>query len=247
MIHLDTNEEGLTLDDIRAVPLLKPKNAGSYWEGISHGELINTLLQCLHDYGYKPFWPVYALSKDKADLAAAFHLSPSPLPAGLTLNIAVQTSNARRRAVSLCVGLQIDAGGNFVSGDIPINRKHTNAFKLYDELMEGVKKFKEAADHLTETVEGYKSHLLSFDDIDLILMRAGRLKPRTAKLPWDKIGWVSETMRTQFPKVSNRTSWRLLQVYSWAAASSPPLRQLDILSKFRELVPLPCETALSVG
>lgn len=240
-------DNSTTLKEVQAVKLQEPtgsRRIGAYWQGVPHGELMDCILRECHDRHWSVGPQKYCLSRDGADLAMAMELKipQVDIPRGQILGLGVLTSNAMRRALRIVVGSTVVVCQNgMVSGEVVLSRKHTIHFNIQTEIQVALDTYLVKARGLMDTVEGLKARVLTLTDAEGILMHAGRQEI----MPWSRIGKVDkEFRRPRFAEFRERTSWSLLNAFTWVVKQNPVLEQMDQINLFREL--LPTEQLLAV-
>lgn len=235
-----------TLDQVRSVRLLTPTRAKRTWKGIHHGYLIDTLFSEFRKRGW--FYPEHklALSKDGADLAAAFdlHIPGVKVPKGQSLSLGLLTSNAMRRALKLVVGTTVTVCCNgMVTGEILVNKRHTIGVDIQDELSKALDLYVEKASKIEAMVNALQRRELDEGHVAKILIDAA-YRPGIGKdvrgtiLPWSNIPKVlDEYNNPRFKEFKPRTSWSLLNAFSWVVKNDPPLWQMSRIDRFRAMLP----------
>lgn len=236
MIVCNTN---ITHEQLHSITLQRPKHAGRIWTGVPHGELADALQD---EINARPGWKVasssFSLSKDKADLAGAFQVDIADLkaPEGMQFSIGFLTSNAMRRSLKIVVGTKVFVCNNgMATGEILMQRKHTNQFDIYSELETALDSYVDRAQQIPKMVDSWRSRNLTTRESDEILLNAGR----AGIMPWSRIGKVdAEYRHSTFADHNERTSFGILQAFTYVVQKSPPLAQMDMMNAFRETLPM---------
>lgn len=227
-----------TLEQLKKIPLLRPANAGSVWQGIKHSDLVDAITDECSSRRWKITASHLTLGKDQADLAGTFQLEIEgiDMPKGQALELGFLTSNAMRRALKLVVGSRVFVCNNgMVSGDIVLCKKHTTKFDLFAALTGACDEYRERAAQVPKLVKSLQQRILCSDEVDHILCEAGR----QGIMNWQRIGLVDAEFREPtYAENGGQTSWALLNAFTHIVKRCPPLQQMDIMGAFRELLPL---------
>lgn len=228
----------ISRSDINAVELARPKNAGGYWQGIRHGELVQTIEESARSRGWEIEQELFSLSKDQADMAGAVQLRIPNIeaPDGMAYSLGFLTSNARRRALTMVVGTRIFVCNNgMATGQIVMNRRHTSGVSLFDEVDDALDIYEERIKDVPTKIAGWQKRELSRNETNEILIQTGE----RGILPWSRVGQVAdEFKRPTFSDFNERTSWGLLNAFTYVAQKQSPLTQMDSLSAFQEILPM---------
>lgn len=234
MIVCKTN---IDINQLSRVKLQRPDKARSHWQGIRHIELVEAVQDECLSRGWKVTGSAFSLSADQGDLAGAFKLEVPDIrmPAGQGLEIGFLTSNMMRRKLKLVVGSRVFVCNNgMVSGDVVLCKKHTNRFDLHDSLTAAMDTYHEKALEIPKRVAALQQYELTVPEVDHILVETGR----QGVMPWSLIGQVDKEYRQPtFAENGQRTSWGLLNAFTHIVKKQPPLRQMDQINSFREMLP----------
>jgi hypothetical protein len=224
-------------DQLRAIPLETPDNAGRYWQGIQHGRLVDVLSMQIRNRGWEITESRFSLSKDQADLAGAFkmRLPGVDTPEGMDLSLGFVTSNALRKSLKMVVGAVVQVCNNgMATGEIVMQKKHTKQFSLSDEIQKSLDVYEVKSQTIKETVTRLRERELSPTEADEILMEAGR----NHLMPFSRIGLVdAEYRKPTFEEHGRGTSWALLNAFTYIVKKNPVHAQMNQMNKFRELLP----------
>lgn len=226
----------ITLDKLKRVRLEPPANAGSYWQGVPHHELVQTILTEARRRDWEVLDMKFSLARHGADLAGAFQvrLPDVQAPKGQTLALGVLTSNARRRALTLLAGSVVTSCANgLVSGKILLQKKHTGALDLNRDIAESLDIYAAKARALPKLVSRLQARTLSKGQAAHLILSAGRqgIMPRTLLLNVHQ-----EYEEPRFPEIGTGTAWALLNAFSHVNKASPPIQQLERLDAFRSMM-----------
>src|SRR5438132_1171293 len=105
-----------SLEEVQQVKLVRPESALSYWRGISHKDMLGTLMSSIEERNWAMEDMEFALSKSKSDLAAAFVLKVPGVaaPRGQVLCLGLITGNNRRLQTKIAAGTKVVVCGNGV-------------------------------------------------------------------------------------------------------------------------------------
>ena len=224
-------------DQLRAIPLETPDNAGRYWQGIQHGRLVDVLSMQIRNRGWEITESRFSLSKDQYDLAGAFkmRLPGVDTPEGMDLSLGFVTSNALRKSLKMVVGAVVQVCNNgMATGEIVMQKKHTKQFSLSDEITKSLDEYEIKSRTLNETVRSLKERELSQVESDQILMEAGRQH----LMPFSRIGKVDQEYHNPtFAEHGRNTSYALLNAFTYIVKKNPVHAQMDQMNRFRELLP----------
>lgn len=238
MIHIGgPNTNQIELEQLSQAIPLPPKGAGKYWRGVSHREVVFSVLEEMRTRQWKLMTSKLAVSNDRLDLFGAFELSIPDLvmPEGQTLSLGIISSNAMRRRLRFVVGSNVLICSNgMVTGEIVLSKKHTMNLNLYEELEGSLDDYLERAKRIPLLVEKLRERELSPVESEHILMEAGRAK----LMPWHRIGKVDEEYRQPtFAEHGKGTSWALLNAFTYVVKENPVHLQMDHINRFRASLP----------
>jgi len=235
------------LTEVQKVKLRPPANAGRNWVGIPHADLVEETKKVLDAFGWVVARTDYAMSKDKADLIASYHLALPKVPGmakRFVPSIAVRHSNARRWALSMFVGIVVmDSKSDKWFGvpffNLPLAKRHTNGVELPVVLMNGVMEAEARFVEIPDVIKELEKGVLDYQEKDHLTLKAGR----EGVLPWhligklDKLTWES----------ADSDSWELLRNMAEVTTNwNVPVEQLDRVMKFGRMLPgYPVETEIA--
>lgn len=237
MIVCQTN---ITEAQLKRVPLVRPQHARSFWQGIKHSDLVDTIQEAVENRGWRVSSTAFSLSNDKGDLAGAFSLRVPDIkmPDDQNLELGFLTSNLMRRKLKLVVGSRVLVCNNgCVTGDIVLCKKHTNRFDLGESLTEALDEYHTKALEIPRRAEELKQYELEVPEVEHLLVETGR----RGIMPWSLIGQVDKEYRTPSFNYDTRkehnTSWDLLNAFTHIVKKQPPLGQMDQINEFRAMLP----------
>jgi hypothetical protein len=234
---INVMSRNIQLEGLREVELKRPDRAGAYWQGIPHYDLSTTIIEAVRNRGWEIGEMQFALSPDQADLAGAMELKvPGINIDGIGLGLGFITSNMMRTSLRLMVGGRVTICSNgLVTGEIILKTKHTSRLDLGLKVVPALDSYEKRARRIEERVTNWKSAHLKEDDVNGILMNAGRSKV----IPWSRVGKVDAEFKTpSFDyKTEKDTAWDLLNAFTHIVKESPPLQQMGQINRFRQLLP----------
>jgi len=227
-----------TLPRVRAIPLAIPEHAGSRWKGIQHGELVDPILFEVNKRGWDVPDMKFAVGGDGSQLAAAFDIKMPKLdsPEGTSFALGLITDNSRHRALRLYAGATIAVCNNgLATGEIILQRRHTTGFNLRENLTHAMDDYLAASRNTANVIEGLRNRKLRNDQYEHLLIEAGRQD----MMPWSRLADVDKEYTT--PRFGDafgsENSWSLLNAFTWVAKRNPPMKQMDQINRFRDLLP----------
>jgi hypothetical protein len=232
----------VTLEQVRKVKLRTPDGAGTVWNGIPHGELVDAILDEVRSRGWEVRGQKFALSNDGTSLAAAFEVEGPrvKLPKGQTLSLGVSTGNNRHQALKLVVGTTVTVCENgFVSGEVALKRNHTSGLDIHKELDEALDGYVEKAKGIAEMVETLQAaRMTNADAQDMLFAACLKNRPTYISiLPWAAIGDVyKEWLNPSFKEFKSRTAWSFLNAFTFVTKKAPPLQQIPRCQRFLDLL-----------
>ena len=233
---INTNQQ-LTLEKLSKVKFKRPKNAGKYWQGIPHYDLIWNILNHIDTLNYTILdkqWIVdegricLALNKDKSDMVACLEISISSiqLPNGIIPSLGIINSNSMRSSLKTYVGLVVKPANNGIVIASPFLKvKHTIHLDLENLTEAIISTFHQKLKRAPEFIESLKTKELLTDEINRILIEVGTKNI----MPWSRIGQVIDNS-------GKWTAWKLLNAFSNITKQSPSFNQLEMLNRFRKLL-----------
>jgi hypothetical protein len=225
-------------DELHEIEVVRPVNAGCVWKGVQHGELVDTIDRQLQAHGVQvtgESWFVSGQNKERLSGSMTLKIPGYEAPAGSEFSLGLHHGNDCAHALKFAVGLQIFICSNgMVSGDFVVRRRHTLHFDVNEVVGHGLDRYLESIDGVTRTVDSLKARAFWTDDeVDGILMEAGR----EGLMPWSRIGQVdAEYRHPTFEDHAQHSGWGLYNAFTYVVQKSPPGRQIDAMSRFRDLI-----------
>ena len=217
-----------TLKQLRKIPVTPPVNAGGYWKGIAHAELLDMV---------KHHWPtiynqtVVTKNNGTEMIAAAqvLHLHKDYQVRGGVPFLAIRNSYSGHVATRLFAGFYlIDTMASLCCTEYFLG-KHTVDRKEMDEQMaagtrwinrqytENAKKLRAMEMMVLDTVK----------DVEPLLLHAARV----GLLSWSRLRLVDQKYHSGPP-----TAFHLLHAFAQVSQKSPPLNQLGYIHDFWQLL-----------
>lgn len=226
-----------TRKELHDVQLVRPRHAGSRWQGIPHGELVDTMASEIEDRGWKILDQKYSLAGDGADLAGAFYLETPEVkaPEGQTLSLGFVTSNRMTKAYRLYVGSEIAICHNgMATGEMLLRKLHTSRLDYRQAFRESLDDYVVKARGLAEFEERLRERDLVDREWCEILVAAAR----QGYMSWSGLGKVDKEYREpRYEEHGYGTSWCGLQAFTEVVKQNPPMRQLRDINGFQKLLP----------
>lgn len=230
-----TAHNPVSLEDLRKISCLHPKEAGAYWQGIPHGILIDTLFDLIDQ---RWLWHVSALAlevnNDGLDLVASMNLEiPEHTPPdGMKFSIGLTTSNSRSRRLRIYSGVTIGTVG-IVLGELMLCRKHVIGFDLRRELDQTLDDFVSASRSVPRAIGRLTDRVLDREEYHSLLMTAGRRH----LMPWSRLGRIDVLCGP-----GAHTSWEVLVAFATVVQMNPTIKQMNQVHHFKQLLPTAFET-----
>jgi hypothetical protein len=220
-----------TLAVLRKVPVVAPESAGNDWQGVQHGELLDTLLQIADRRGLKPNTPAAHLSRAGADLAAGVTFG-APRRNGWLPAIGLKVSNAKRQQLRFYVGGYVpERAAAFAWDSFLSPKRYVTGMDLAGSLEESLDCWEELSRGRSLAVDNLRQTRLTPVESNHLLLEAGRMK----LMPGSRVFRVDETYRA----AGSRTAWELVLAFGQVAAMNPPDEQLDQVLGFWRLAAAP--------
>ena len=257
----------MTLEDLKSIPVTARGERTERWQGVQHGELVNTMKTVLKDqYSFNTKNETYAVSPNGAAIIGGFELAllnyqsvQMGLPQHTSFSVGFIHSNDSRKALTLCFGGRVALCENgMVVSDYTLKRKHTKGLYLRDWLREGFA-------GLTHEISKAQVELNKMATIpvntgrhhDEMLVKLGR----EGVIPWRLLGevdkgWHDAHEKGAIPGVEKERwdEWNfqgsMLDWYNCVthtAKKIPPANQLTSLKKSYDLVKSYSENSLWVA
>ena len=232
-----------TLPELQSVPLSEPD--GERWQGISHHNLISSLIAYGGERGIRFEQSTIALSSDQQDMAATFGLydpriSPG-LPTDCNLSLGITTSNAKRFALTTYYGVTTIWGAGIPFGVLDVSKRHTFGIDI-DTLAEQVwDAFRIEGRGLGREIERMKNKPCLIDQTSVALVEAAE----NYLLPFSRIGRVLKEIRSPTTNIGEPWRvWSVLHSFALIARMNPAVPtnattqpgQLAQVNGFRELL-----------
>ena len=216
----------------------RPERAGSLWQGVPHQTLANRVVESLEKRGAEVIKEKWSVDKSGYQLVGGVLLNLPHVDKieGQNYALGLQHSNDTKRAIKLSCGSEVMACNNGVlTGSFILTRRHTTGVNLEEEVEKGADRFFEEAMNVKQVIDDIKAVKITTRRKDHILMNAGR----DGLLPWSHLGYVDKEYinpTTACFKEWKNSGWGLYNAFNEVIKRSSPMRQLESLNGFRELV-----------
>lgn len=235
MIHVPGKH--VTLEELRWVPLVRPDNAGTHWQGVQHGAFVDRLLDKVAARGWRVDHMAFALARDGADIAGAFDIdlgSGQAAPDGLHYSLGFVGSNARRKAWRLVAGARVLVCNNgLVTGQVVLDKKHTVRTDLdleFDKALDGFQVAALGTSTLVATLRGRRLHTW---EATMLLDAAKDAGYMPKSRLWDVL---REFVVPSHREHGRGTAWTLLNAFTEVVKQNPPVDQMGQIDGFRRLL-----------
>lgn len=232
-----TKEHGATLTELKAIPLVVPEWASNRWQGIQHGELVETIHTQLNQHDIRVLdegW--YPSGRDFQRLNGSMSLElPGIEPMeGTAFSLGVQHSNLGDHALKFAVGAKIFICSNgMVVGDYAVKRRHTIGLDLMESIGIGIKTYINRAKEVPVVAQKMRETEMEDDTVDHALMAAGR----EGLISWSRVGQVdAEYRKPTFADHNEQTAWGLYNAFTYTIQKMPPQYHIKGLNRFREIL-----------
>lgn len=238
MNMITTNKENsFTLSELKEIPVIKPDGFTDRWQGVQHGELVETINEQLDRHNVKVLeqnW--FPSGKELQSMSGSMSLDLPGMEAvdGTVFSLGVQHSNDGHASLKFAVGAKIFICSNgMVTGDYAIKRKHTIGLDLMEDIGIGIETYINKAKEIPQMVGKMKENELHESEVDHILMQAGREN----LMSWSRIGQTDkEYHNPTFEDHNEKTAWGLYNAFTYTIQKMPPQYHLKSMNRFREIV-----------
>lgn len=232
------NGKNLTDAQLKKMELRRPTFVSDRWQGIPHFDLVNTLEERMSEAGWKFENRTVAVDKTGFDMVGAWNVDVPGIDKmeDQKLAIGFQHSNRCKRSLRLMVGSTVFVCTNgLATGEIVLAKKHTIGLDLVEQIDEGLVRYVEAAKLLKVRTDAMKATELTDEQVDHILMEAGRNK----LIGWSFLGDVSEEyLHPTYADNGSKTSWGLYNAFTHILKKTCVNRQLKLLYRFQKMIPV---------
>jgi hypothetical protein len=227
----------VTLAALRRIKLVRPAKAKSYWQGIPHHKLVETIMKQCKARGWTVSNCRFTTSKNGTELAGVFDvvLPDVETPRGITFQLGLLTSNNQRRALRLVAGAQVMVCHNGMTrGEIVVRHRLTKEFELEHALEAGLDDYRHSVATLGDEIKDMKKRILKPGEASIALVQAGKL----GLMPWSRLGEVvKEYERPSYDyQAPHDSHWALMNAFTVVVKKNPPLHQMQQIEGFRELL-----------
>ncbi len=234
---ITTKQHAATITELKQIPVIRPQYMTDRWQGVQHGELVETIHSELDRRGIQVLregW--YTSGTDLGRLNGRMSLSIPGMNAveGTGFELGVQHSNLGDHALKFAIGAHIFICENgMVVGDYAVKRKHTIGLDLQPAISIGVDTYLQRINEIPQTIQTLKGLGLGEEDVDHVLMQAGRENI----MAWSRIGQVdAEYRKPRFAAHNEKTGWGLYNAFTFVLQKMPPQYHLHSMNRFREIV-----------
>lgn len=249
------NYEAKTRKELHEIAVVRPEDAGGFWQGVQHGKLVDSIIQCVKDiFGYRPLpgSEVYAVSANGCSLVGGFQLGiargrgvrplyMTGIPQETVAGIGFSHGNDLRKSLRIYAGGQVSLCSNgLASASHTFRHKHTSGLALIDWLEEGlqpiIKRIRETGQRLAPLYD----RVLRDSEHDKLILQLARL----GVVPWRLLGEVDSAWKqcvdTGGEEVPwspehewgfERTLWDWYNAVTHVLKKIPPLDQLKRLER----------------
>ena len=226
--------KGLTLPQLRQIPLVRPKRAGATWGGVRHAAYVDHILEEFEDRGYDVDDMWFYTTHHHMNLVGTFRVRVAGGPiknAGLML--AVTVGNDRKHRGRYYAGL---AGGRrwaMVTGGYVVPTLRTHISDIPAEVGAAVGWWATAAGEVRRRIKHTAQMPLSAPAAYRMMVMATR-GSRDPLLPASRVP-VADQAYTEMVAHPG-TAYALLRAYGVAAMAGPPMLRYGNMLRFYEMV-----------
>jgi hypothetical protein len=226
-----------TLDQVRGIPLLTPDGVSPRWKGIRHGELVDVVVEEAESRGWGINESAFSINKDGTDLVGAFDIAIPNVdaPEGTQFSLGIVNNNNRKKSLQLYTGAVVAICSNgMATGKSVLKRMHTSGFRLKDSIADTFDDYLMSCRATHNIIRKLQHRELADLEEEHLLIEAGR----KGLMPWSRIGDVDrEYHKPRFEEFEDRTSWSLLNAFTYVAKRNSPFQQMEQIGQFRNLLP----------
>jgi len=234
---ITTTTKPATIHELEKIPVVRQHWLKDRWQGIQHGELVNTIHEVLDSRKVSVLsegW--YPSGHDLGRLHGQLELSIPGKTAvnGTSFSLGIQHSNLGDHALKFAVGAKIFICSNgMVVGDYAVKRKHTIGVDLISIIQHGVDVYINRVSEVSETIDCMRTIELDVPTVDKALMQAGR----DGLMSWSRIGQVDEEYnKPTFADHNEKTAWGLYNAFTYVLQKMPPQYHLNSMNQFRKIL-----------
>lgn len=226
-----------TWKDVEAIPLRTPKDAGSYWKGLRHGDLINAVwARWKKEYDFHEGRSRFGVVSGGLTMAASF-LTTKPIN-GHVLGLGLLTSNNRRLGLKFYLGwAQVDT----TKGCTHWNRgtfsrwcasPFTTNFNLEFEVDSAFEWWKGAIPALDARRFLFMQNKMTKEQI----LDTVNLAATMGVMPFSRGGRLGSALVARLENGEKITGWELVGAFGNATTLNPIVNQFDQQRVFNEIV-----------
>lgn len=238
---LTTRESGhvsISRELLAEIPVIRPEHVKDRWQGIRHGDLVDCITKQAGERNLKieeESWFVNGPNRSCLQGSLRLKLPNLKDPAkDVAFSLGVIHSNNADIALRFAVGAYVFICKNgVVTGDFVLSRKHTIGLELPEQVSRGLDRYLEEVKNIKPAILNMKKRGLVTEDVDRILMRAGR----EGLMPWSRIGLVDkEYGAPRFKEFKPRNGWSLYNAFTYIEQKCRPRDQIQAMRLFKDLV-----------
>jgi hypothetical protein len=209
------------VNDLKDIPVVKPKEAGSYWEGIPHHMLNKTLVKAMSARGWVVMETRCFINATKTDIVLAYRVDVPSLPDQW---VCARNSN-NHGSFATGWGYVTKGGAPIATAGLLVSPKHTYNLDVPHVINAHLDKHLKRAHYYHNNLRDMQDTTFEESLMNSIILMTGKQR----LLPWSHVGKLAEGM----PYANIH---KLLIKFGKLAAKSGPLVQLDRLCGFADLV-----------
>lgn len=232
----------VSAEELLNTPVVRPPRAGSDWQGVNHGVLINAIIKTMENCGHPQAnkSPRFFLARDGADLAATIYFNGIVGGwHGLTGSLGIVASNSRRLGLRLYAGVVTRDGVPIVTdsfgGMDQKNRPHwqyTIDFNPAMIVLDAIDWWRQKVREGQTTARDLRGSAIPHDeDGRYLITQVGGI------LPWSRVGialraWDERKLLSG--EKMDSTKWGIYRLFTELVTKSPPTSQMNQLIAIKD-------------
>ena len=219
------------LTELKAIPLVTPKRAGSYWKGTQFGELLEVMLEIAKERNWyvENYGAVIDNTGKNTSGFLVVNFENDVPPKATKYAIGYKFGNDRRYRCRVFSGLVTSKGLGIVTSKTLLQNKATREKDLKEYMRKAFTSYKKRTGRIKKQIIEIKQRQLRISEVNSAVIHASK----QGVLRWRDIGRVLEFYETH----NQTTSWGLYIAFSHVIADIPPLYQLERLHQFFKIIP----------
>mgnify|MGYP001365165762 CR=1 FL=1 len=230
---------GRSYSDLQKVSLHRPDKAGTTWKGIAHAKLVAAFLDYVAQKDYEIRGLRYYLSRNDTDIAFSCNIIE---PEKRTVPFFIEgkrftmhpafgfiASNSRRHRLTFYSGWSDPAGRAAFVGAKKVGPRYTTHAEGKEELQAALERWDDMMSDSLEIMNSLRTMRLSNRKIDFILIEAANERLS----PWGRMARVLQKIQSYEGII---TGWDLVMEFSKTVIMNPPIKQMNQLLGFAELI-----------